>query len=309
MTGFTWPQGLLTALLTPMRDDSLDIEALEAVVEYQVAGGVSGLVIAGGTGEYGTLSLGERERLAVESIRIAGGRLPVVVQTGALATRDAARLSAHAQEAGADAIMVASPFGEPISWRERLYFYEQLTQRVSLPVMIYNTPPSGLLTLEQALLLAELPHVEAIKDSSGSPELMGDLVAWSLEPNHALAVYVGLDSLLYEAVAAGANGAVFGAANLIPGPLSAVARSVQENGPTEDSRELWRQIRPLLRFMEVSPNYVALCKAGMRLAGIPAGQPREPYLPPEGREIAQLEELLDTVTRTYQSSPLCPAGS
>ncbi len=58
----------------------------------------------------------------------------------------------------------------------------------------------------------------------------------------------------------------------------------------------------------ISPNYVALCKAGMRLVGIPAGQPREPYLPPEGREIAQLEELLDAVTRTYQSSPLCPAG-
>lgn len=303
---FCWPQGVMTALVTPMRGDALDLDTLRRVIDRQVEDGVAGLVVAGGTGEYGTLSLEEREQLAVESVRLAAGRLPVILQTGALATRDAIRLSVHAQEAGADAIMVASPYGETISWPERLRFYEQLTAQVSLPVMVYNTPPSGLLTFEQALALAELPHVEAIKDSSGSPELMGDLVTWAAEPGHDLAVYVGLDSLLYDAVATGADGAIFGAANLIPAPLSAVARSVREEGPKPESRELWRHIRAMLRAMEVSPNYVSLCKAGMELVGIGVGEARPPYLMPEKWETERLAGLVEDVEAAYAASPLHP---
>ena len=120
----TWPAGLLTALVTPLADDALDVHTLAEVIERQVAAGIAGLVIGGGTGEYGVLSMDERQQLAAEAVRFTAGRVPVIVQTGTLATRDAITLSRQAEAVGADAIMTASPFGEVISWPERLHFYE-----------------------------------------------------------------------------------------------------------------------------------------------------------------------------------------
>lgn len=306
MTGNPWPAGLITALVTPLRDDELDTAVLAELIDRQVHAGVSGLVVGGGTGEYGALTLEERRILAEEAIRAARGRIPVVIQTGALTTQGAVTLSRHAERAGADAIMVASPFGESINWRERLRFYEVLTASVSLPVMIYNTPPSGLLTLEEIQQLAELPHVGAVKDSSGSPQLMGDLVDWAEDGDFA--VYVGWDSLLYDAVRTGARGAVFGAANLIPEPLGAVARALLAEGPTDESAALWRHIRPFLRFMERSPNYMSLCKAGLALQGLPVGDVRAPYLMPDGTEIDELRERLEVLRRAFEASPLHPGA-
>lgn len=305
MTANPWPPGLMTALVTPLREDALDVPALGSLLEAQVAAGVSGLVVGGGTGEYGALDLAERRRLAEAAIDCIAGRIPVVIHTGALSTRDAVALSRHAEEAGATAILVASPFGEPINWRERFTFYEQLSTQVALPTMIYNTPPSGLLTLEQIIELAELPNVSAVKDSSGSSELLGDLVAWAA--GRDFGVYVGSDSMLYDAVAGGARGAVFGAANVIPGPLAAVATSVREDGPGHESRALWSHIRPLLRFMEASPNYMALCKAGLALQGLPVGDVRAPYLMPDEAEVKELGSRLEEVTAAFLASALHPA--
>lgn len=305
MTNSPWPSGLLTALVTPFTDDVVDVPMLHTLIDRQIDAGAAGLVIGGGTGEYGTLTLAEREVLAAESVAAAGGRVPVIVQTGALATRDAVALSQHAQGVGANAIMVASPFGEPISWRERFRFYEVLTAAVSLPVMIYNTPPSGLLTFGEVQQLAELPHVTAVKDSSGSPELMGDLVEWAGDTGFG--VYVGLDSLLYDALRTGADGAIFGAANLIPAPLSAVATSLLADGPTPENDALWRELRRFLRYVEQSPNYVAACKAGMSILGYDVGPVRAPYLMPDDDEIKGLAERLQIVEREYANSAL--AGS
>lgn len=305
MTTSPWPAGVLTALVTPLKDDQINVEVLGELVEGQITSGVSGLVVGGGTGEYGALTVEERKLLATEGIAAAAGRVPVIIQTGALTTRDAVALSQHAQAAGADAILVASPFGEAINWNERLHFYRVLTGAVELPVMVYNTPPSGLLSLDQIKALAELPHVRGVKDSSGSPELMGDLVEWAEGTDFG--VYVGLDSLLYDAVRTGARGAIFGAANLIPGPLSAVAASLRTDGPTAANDALWREIRRFLRFVEVSPNYMAICKAGLALQGLLVGPVREPYLMPEDAEIKELGERLEVVMRAFEASALAAA--
>jgi 4-hydroxy-tetrahydrodipicolinate synthase len=295
-----WPAGLLTALVTPMKDDDIHVAALRPLVDVQIDAGISGFVVGGGTGEFGALTVAERTLLAEGAIAAVDGRVPVIVQTGALSTRDAVSLSRHAERVGATAIMVASPFGEPISWPERVAFYELITAAVSLPVMIYNTPPSGLLTMSHIRQLAELPHVSAVKDSSGSSELMGDLIEWV--DGTDFAVYVGADSLLYDAVRAGARGAVFGAGNVIPGPLSALARSLHDHGATAESAALWRRVRPLLRFMECSSNYVSLCKAGLAVQGVDVGEVRAPYLMPDAEEVKEFSERLRAVTRAFEES-------
>jgi 4-hydroxy-tetrahydrodipicolinate synthase len=290
----SWPTGLLPALVTPLHDDELDVPALGQLIERHVGAGVSGLVIGGGTGEFGALSLDERRALAEESIRLVAGRVPVVVQTGALATRDTIALSRHAQQIGAFGLLVASPFGEPINWAERFRFYEHVTAGVDLPIMIYNTPPAGILTIEQVRQLAVLPNVSAIKDSSGDTTLLGDLL---LPSSGGLDVFVGSDSFLPYAIAGGANGAVFGAASFIPDVVVQMIDRLRTAPNDERTQQLWRELRSFLRFMEQSPNYVALCKAGCGLEGLAVGDVRAPYLMPSEKEVGELAERL-TALRT-----------
>lgn len=290
MTINSWPKGLVTAIVTPLRDDELDLAALAAVIDDQIAKGASGLVVSGGTGEYTALSFDERSRLIREAVRIADGRVPVIGATGCLSTRDAIRLTQDAQAAGVAGVLVASPYGEAINWRERLAFYTELDAAVSLPIMIYNTPPSGLLAFEQIQQLAGLGNVTAVKDSSGDPELMGDLTTWAKPIGFT--VYVGKDSLLFEAILNGADGAVFGAANFIPEELARLIGTLRADGATPEARERWSAIRPLLRLMEQSPNYISLCKVGCKLRGIDVGDVRRPYLMPEADEIERLAASL-----------------
>jgi 4-hydroxy-tetrahydrodipicolinate synthase len=306
MTMTSWPSGVLTALLTPLRDDTIDVDGLQSLIDHQAMSGACGVVVGGGTGEYGTLDLDERRLLAKESVAAASGRIPVVVQTGTLATRDAVALSEHAEQIGASALMVASPFGEPLTWTERLHFYATLTAQAGIPVMIYNTPPSGLLTFAQIQELAQLPNVSAVKDSSGNPELMGDLIAWA---GPDFGVYVGLDSLMYDAIAGGARGVVFGTANLIPGILSAIARSVREHGPTSESRALWLEhVRPLLRVLEQSTNYIAVVKAVAAAQGLPVGTVRPPYLEPQRDEVDGVLRHIDGLVAAFAESSLPSAA-
>jgi 4-hydroxy-tetrahydrodipicolinate synthase len=294
-----WPLGLMTALVTPLKNDALDVVALTALIERQVAAGVGGLVIGGGTGEYVSLSIEERIELAHEAIRIVDGRVPVVVQTGALTNRGSVTLSRDAQDAGARAVLVASPYGDPINWRERYHFYEQVSAAVSLPIMVYNTPPSGLLTLTQIQQLATLPNISAVKDSSGDPVLMGDLIAWSAMREEDFGVYVGLDSFLFDAIGSGARGAVFGSASVIPEILVRIIGTLQSVGQTAQLRSQWNLLRPFIRFMEDTPNYVALCKAACTIQGIDVGAAREPYLMPEPAELAELELQLKKVDQLF----------
>lgn len=295
----TWPAGLLSALVTPLSDDQLDVDSLARLVEFQIENGARGLVVGGGTGEFGALSIDERARLAAEVVRLSAGRLPVIVQTGALATRDALTLGKHASDSGADGLLVASPFGEPISWNERFHFYQDIASSAELPVMIYNTPPAGLLDIDQVDQLAQLPNVSAIKDSSGDPAFLGDILA--AYPSEELAVYVGADSLLYDAVAAGAHGAVFGCASFIPGLLSRLTDDLHASGPTDDSAAAWGHLRPFLRFIETSSNYVALCKLGCGLVGVDVGVVRAPYLMPESDEIDRFIAQFEVLTSAFSN--------
>jgi 4-hydroxy-tetrahydrodipicolinate synthase len=307
MTTPEWPVGLLTALVTPLREDAVNVAVLHELVEQQYRSGAGGIVIGGGTGEFGALDLAERRQLTAQAVAAAQGRIPIIAQTGALATRDAVSLSQTAQAAGATALMVASPFGEPITWDERFAFYATVSAEVDLPIMIYNTQPAGLLSFSQVERLTALPRVSAIKDSSGDPEFLGDLLAWA---DSDVAVYVGFDSLLYDAIAGGARGAVLGTGNLLPGVLSDLARSLRERGATAESRAFWNShLRPLLRSLEQSPNYVALCKAAVAARGLAVGPVRPPFLMPEQAAVDELSRLVIETVQAFERSALHNARS
>jgi 4-hydroxy-tetrahydrodipicolinate synthase len=294
MTTAPWPTGLITALVTPFSNDQLDMNALGMLLERQIEAGVGGVLVCGGTGEFGALSQGERHELADEAARVLAGRLPFFVQTGALATRDVLALSLHAQHIGAAGILVASPFGEPLSWRERMHFYEQVATTVDLPIMIYNTQLGGFLSLAQIEQIASLPNVGAIKNSSYDATLMGDLLAWSAETGFR--AYVGGDSLLAFGAANGAHGALLGTGNVIPDELLTVIHLCQKGMLSQD---LWQQMHTFLRFMEKTSNYVAACKVGVQLSGLEVGDVRAPYLMPPADERNTIAQHLRALKEAF----------
>lgn len=294
MTTNPWPIGVITAIVTPLRDDRLDTRALADLIDFQIGAGAVGLVVGGGTGEYAALGVEERMELVREAVKATGDRIPIIAQTGAIATRDAIRLSRDAEEAGARGLLIASPYAEPISWRERLAFYREVTAAVSIPIMIYNTPPSGFLTLDQVRELAALPNVSAIKDSSGDPELLGDLIAWAKETDFG--VYLGKDSLLYEAIVTGARGVVFGVPNFIPEAIARTIADIRAKGSTPETLADWARLRPFLRFMETSSNYISLCKLGCKVRGIEVGGARAPYLMPGAEEAKEFTDWVRKLT-------------
>src|ERR671926_617553 len=117
--------GVLPALITPFTEDgsAIDLDALAAIVDRLIRGGVAGLVPGGSTGEFTTLSNAERRELVEVTVTAAAGRVPVVAGTGALSTRETIELSRHAERAGAAAVMIVPPFYDALSWRELLAHY------------------------------------------------------------------------------------------------------------------------------------------------------------------------------------------
>lgn len=290
MSRGSWPAGLVTALVTPMKGDDIDPAATRALIEHQVSAGAGGVVVAGGTGEHGVLSIDERTRLARVVVEASAGRLPVIVQTGALATRDAVKLSQDAQNLGAAGILVPAPFGEAVNWREKKAFYRAVNDSVGLPVMLYNTPAAGLMSVEQIAELAELSNVSAVKQSSGDGTLLGDLLAWSKTSDFA--VYIGWDDLTAPAVLAGAHGALLGAGNVVPELIVEVLELCHRRQLGPELEATWGRLRSFLRFIGTSENYVSVVKLGAQLRGIDVGDVRPPYLMPQNPERDALADEL-----------------
>lgn len=288
-----WPAGLVTALVTPMTSDGIDTLGTRQLIEHQIKSGASGVVVAGGTGEHGVLSFEERKELARVVIDTAGDHLPAIVQTGALATRDAVKLSQDAQEIGAAGILLPAPYGEAVNWREKVAFYKEVNDAVTIPIMLYNTPTAGLMGIEQIQELAELSNVSAVKQSSGDGTLLGDILTWSRANDFA--VYIGWDDLTLPAVFAGARGALLGAGNVVPELIVKVLRLSEMRQLTPELDEAWGKLRGFLRFIGNSENYVSVVKLGTQLRGIQAGDVRAPYLMPQAEERAALEKVLSSL--------------
>ena len=290
MSHSNWPTGLVTALVTPMKGDGIDPAATRLLIERQVQADVGGVVVAGGTGEHGALSLDERAELARIVADAANGRLPFIVQTGALTTRDAVRLSQDAQQIGAAGLLVPAPYGEAVNWREKQAYYEEINDSVSLQIMLYNTSTAGLMTLEQIGKLAELSNVSAIKQSSGDATALGDILAWS--KTRDFAVYTGWDDQLAPAVLAGAHGALLGAGNVVPELIVEVLGLCYRRQLGSEFDQAWGRLRRFLRFIGTSENYVSVVKLATQLRGLDVGDVRRPYLmPAEEEREALVEEL------------------
>lgn len=286
--------GVLTALAIPFdSDEQLDAPVLRQVVDRSVEGGVHGVVAGGSTGEFATMSPDERIRVVEEVTSHVAGRVPVIAQTGATTTAEAIRQSHAAQRAGADVLMLVTPYYEALSLDETVTYLRDVVEQVELPVMLYNIPGATGVNLDPdtiGRLADEHENIRYVKDSGADWEQGLRLVH---HHGDRIATFIGWDVYLYSALAEGAAGVMAGTANVVPREIVAVYDAVVA-GDLKGARDQWRRLYPLIDSM-IAGQFIPAVKAGLELQGVPAGPPRRPMAPLADDARAALRDALSAL--------------
>jgi 4-hydroxy-tetrahydrodipicolinate synthase len=291
-------EGTYTALVTPFRDEPgqpIDWPALDALIDAQVTGGISGLVPCGTTGESPTLSHEEHAQVVERTVKRAAKRVQVIAGAGSNSTREAVDLAVHAERAGADGVMVVVPYYNKPT-QEGLYrHFVEVASRVRLPVVVYNVPSRTVVDLAAetlARICETASNVVAVKEATGNViraqrlvQMLGD----------RLAVLSGDDALTLPMIACGARGVISVTSNVLPAEVSRATRLALE-GRFEEARRAHLALLPVheAMFIEASPGPV---KGALALRGLTKDAVRSPIYPPSEPSRAAIAAALDTFAR------------
>src|SRR6201989_2706004 len=170
MTAKTSFRGSFTALVTPFRNGGVDEAAFRGLVDWQIAEGTNGLVPVGTTGESPTLSHEEHKRVVEWCVDEAKGRVPVVAGSGSNSTEEAIDLSRHAEQAGADAVLVVTPYYNKPTQEGLYQHFKAIDEAISIPIIIYNIPPRSVIDMSVDTIkrLFELKNIAGVKDATAN---------------------------------------------------------------------------------------------------------------------------------------------
>ena len=170
MTAKTSFKGSFTALVTPFKNGSVDEGAYCDLVDWQIAEGTDGLVPVGTTGESPTLSHDEHKRVVELCVKQTRGRVPVVAGAGSNATKEAIELSKHAEKAGADAVLIVTPYYNKPTQEGLFQHFKAINDAIGIPIIIYNIPPRSVIdmSVETMARLFELKNIAGVKDATAN---------------------------------------------------------------------------------------------------------------------------------------------
>ncbi len=263
-------------MITPFDEEgNVDEEGFRSNIRSQIEGGIDGIVPVGTTGECATLSHEEHKNVVEIAIDEADGEVPVIAGTGSNSTREALELTTHAANAGADAVLLVSPYYNKPTQRGIYEHYKTLATEIDIPQIVYNVPSRTGKNVEPETIasLSEFENIQAVKEASGEIEQAMKIVENTTEN---FAVMSGSDKLTYPIVTLGGVGAISVASNIIPGRISKMIHSYLK-GETQTAQEIHYENLPLFRslFIETNPGPI---KAAMNILDKPAGKPRSPLV-------------------------------
>ncbi|HWE95643.1 MAG TPA: 4-hydroxy-tetrahydrodipicolinate synthase [Tepidisphaeraceae bacterium] len=281
--------GAMTAMVTPFSEGRLDESRLRDQVEYQIKGGIDGLVPVGTTGESPTVDFKEHARVIELTVQFAKGRVPVIAGTGANSTVEALELHQIAKKAGATACLSVNPYYNKPS-QEGLYrHFMTLADRVDLPIVLYNIPGRTGITMT-AQTVARLHkeargRIVAIKEATGIPDMTSEILSLC-----DITIVSGDDSLTVPLMAIGARGVISVVSNLLPSETKAMTRAALE-GDFATARSIHQRLFPLIRSLFLDGNPVGI-KHAMKLQGRDSGELRLPLWEAGEATKNTIEELM-----------------
>ena len=283
-------KGSMVALVTPFKDGRLDEETLRKLVAFHIKNKTSALVPCGTTGESATLSLAEHERVIELVVESAAKRVPVIAGAGSNNTTEAIRLTKHAKEAGADAVLLISPYYNKPTQKGLYLHFRKIAESVDIPIVLYNIAARTAVNINPetvAQLAHDCPNIVAIKEASGSLEQMATIKM--LCPKN-FALLSGDDALLLPVLSIGGAGVISVVANIVPHDT---ARIVEEfdKGNLAKAQALFFRLLPLVKAMFLETNPIPV-KTAMEMLGMCSPGLRLPLCPMNEGNVTALHEAL-----------------
>ena len=282
--------GTAVAIITPMyADGSVNYEELGRIIDDQIAHHTDAIVICGTTGESPTLDHEEHIECVRYAVQKAAGRVPVIAGTGSNDTRYAVQLSQQAQQDGADALLLVTPYYNKSSQAGLVAHYKAIAQSVDLPCILYNVPSRTGCNLTPATLaeLAKLPNINAVKEASGNISQVAEIAALCGEE---LNIYSGNDDQIVPMLSLGGKGVISVLSNVAPQYTHDLCAKWFA-GDVQGSMEMQLKAMPLCKalFADVNPIPV---KWAMNRLGWKAGPCRLPLVEPSAAVQNQLDKAL-----------------
>jgi 4-hydroxy-tetrahydrodipicolinate synthase len=275
---------LITAMVTPFRDDhAIDLDGAERLAAHLLDTGSDAIVVAGSTGESPTLTHKEKAELFRAVGGVVQGRGQLICGTGTYSTAETLELTQAAEDAGADGLLVVTPYYNKPPQRGLIAHFERVAEATDLPIIAYNIPGRTATRIEHDTLmrLAEQPNIVAVKDSTGDFQGVSRLMA---EAPPDFEVYSGDDWATFGYVCLGAVGVVSVASHLV-GPQIRQMIELIQTGDVPAARKIHEALSPLFNALFITSNPIPV-KAALEMLGLPAGVPRLPLVPatPEERD-------------------------
>lgn len=281
-------KGMASAIITPMNADGIDYDALNRLIEFQIASGIHALVVMGTTGENATIEPEDQEKVIAYTVEKVAHRVPVIAGTGTNNTEHVLHNTRAACKAGADAILVVTPYYNKATQNGLYTHFTTVADASTVPMIVYNVPGrTGCNLLPKTVArLAEHPNIVAIKEATGNMAQMVEIMALC---GDRIDVYSGEDALTVPMMAMGAAGTISVLSNVVPRESVAMAEAcLRGDYPTAAQ---WQcKLLPLVNalFSEVNPIPV---KAALSAMGYGENYLRLPLTPMEDatREVLMQE--------------------
>ena len=281
--------GACTALVTPFSNGKVDYSMLRKLLHRQMAAGIHAVVLCGTTGEAPTLTDEEKLTIFQQAKEFTGDDCTIIAGTGSNSTQHALTLSRAAEEVGADALLVVSPYYNKATAEGLLAHYTAVAGAVHIPVIAYNVPGrTGVdIPVEVYAQLAEIPNIAGVKEASSDITKInrirsvcpGDFSVWS-----------GNDSMIVPVMALGGQGVISVLSNLLPVETQAMAQAALD-GDFDTAAALQIQLTPLIDLLFSEPNPIPV-KAAMELLGLDCGSCRIPLTPLSSGNLKKLKQVL-----------------
>jgi 4-hydroxy-tetrahydrodipicolinate synthase len=268
-------KGVFVAIVTPFKNGKIDEEALRGLIDFQIAGGVDGIVPCGTTGESATLNHEEHDQVIRIAVDACKGKASVLAGTGSNSTREAIQLSRNAKNAGADGLLQITPYYNKPNQEGLYHHFSSIADAVDLPIVLYNVPSRTSVNMvpETVVRLAKIEKIVGIKEASGSLQAISKIID---NCGKDFTVLSGDDPLLWPILAIGGKGVISVTANILPAKVAALCKAAAI-GDIAEARSLHYELMDINDSLFIDTNPIPV-KAALHLMGKIENELRGPLI-------------------------------
>ena len=282
-------EGVYVAIVTPFKNGNIDEEALRRLIDYQIAGGVDGVVPCGTTGESATLNHEEHDQVIRIAVGACKGKIKVLAGTGSISTHEAIELSQSAKKAGADGLLQITPYYNKPNQEGLYQHFSSIAGNIDLPIILYNVPSRTSVNMspETVARLAKIQNIVGIKEASGSLQSISKIIN---DCGKEFTVLSGDDPLLWPILAIGGKGVISVTANILPTKVVAMCKAAAK-GNIKEAQSIHYELMDINDTLFIDTNPMPV-KAALHLMGKIESEVRAPLVRLSSNNLEKLKKIM-----------------